>query len=174
MAKMKLSPPWDIFYRKVNAMFAHDNEVRVIFDEEALSLKLYVGNPSKADALMQLFPIQKEFGNVNLQIEVIPPNEITKSSSENLVERAFYCNEAVSYIRQAKGVAGFPDMTFVVFIKQVVQFYTDNLCDINGFMSTLYQDIANDIFIKPDGVYFCTDLNDNSCYPTVNMSPSWP
>jgi hypothetical protein len=43
-----------------------------------------------------------------------------------------------------------------VFEKKVVQFFNDQLDDINGNKSTLYQDIAKDVFEKHEGVYFCT------------------
>ena len=159
MAKVKLSPPWDIFYREINAMFMRDPEVRVMYDEEALTLKLYVSNDDKADALMQVLPPQKTFGNVTLQIEVVPANDIVNGSASQLWTRVFFGNDAVNDIREVKGIAGLPDMTFVLFRKEVVQYYTDNLRDLHGITSTLYQTIANDIFLIPDGVYFCTDVD---------------
>ena len=36
--------------------------------------------------------------------------------------------------------------TYVVFEKEVVQYWNDNLGDINGLRSTLYQDLAKEIF----------------------------
>ena len=42
MAKLKLSAPWIIFYREIEAMFQGDPEVRVVFDEDNLTVKLYV------------------------------------------------------------------------------------------------------------------------------------
>lgn len=49
--------------------------------------------------------------------------------------------------------------TYVVFEKEVVQYWNDNLADYNGLTSTLYQDLAKEIFedANLDGVYFCTD-----------------
>ena len=48
-------------------------------------------------------------------------------------------------------------MTYVVFKKEVVQYFNDSLGDIHGVCSTLMQDIAKDIFEDTEGVYFCTD-----------------
>ena len=159
MAKVKLSPPWDIFYREINAMFMRDPEVRVMYDEEALTLKLYVSNDDKADALMQVLPPQKTFGNVTLQIEVVPANDIVNGSAAHLWTRVFFGNDAVNYIREVKGIAGLPDVVFVLFRKEVVQYYTDNLSDFHGLTSTLYQNIAKDIFVETENVYFCTDID---------------
>ena len=173
MAKVKLSPPWDIFYREINAMFMRDPEVRVMYDEEALTLKLYVSDDDKADALMHVLPPEKKFGNVTMQIEVVPANklDISNSSASRLWYRVFFGNDAVNDIREVKGIAGLPDMTFVLFRKEVVQYYTDNLRDLHGITSTLYQTIANDIFIETEGVYFCTDVDYGQPlvdYPTCN------
>ena len=172
MAGLKLSPPWVVFYRKVNAMFENDLDVQVLYDEDAQVLKLFVNNVSKADALSQILPTQKEFGNVTMEIVVIPPNNLLQSSDENLFGRAFICNNAVSFIDKTVDIPGFPSITYVVFRKEVVQFFTDNLCDYNGITSTLYQDIAKDIFINTDGVYFCTDKMDmirvHRCETPVN------
>ena len=48
-------------------------------------------------------------------------------------------------------------MTFIVFEKVVVQWFSDSIGDWYGLTSTLYQDLAKDIFGNIDGVYFCTD-----------------
>jgi hypothetical protein len=52
----------------------------------------------------------------------------------------------------------------VVFVPEVVQYYTDNLGDINGFRTTLYQELAKELFGDSElsrGVYFCTDIIDS-------------
>ena len=161
MAKLKLSSPWSIFYKEVSAMFEYDPDVSVVFDEDEMNLKLYVNNADKADALMQLIPHERDFGNVSMQIEIVPADNVVHSSSANLFERAFFRNEALAFVREIKGIAGFPNITYVVFVKRVVQYYTDNLSDIYGITSTLYQNIAQDIFINIDGVFYCTDTDTN-------------
>ena len=54
-------------------------------------------------------------------------------------------------------VGSLNDFNFVVFVPEVVQFYNDDLGDINGLCSTLYQDLAKDLFGEEAGIYFCTD-----------------
>lgn len=45
----------------------------------------------------------------------------------------------------------------MLFKKEVVQYFTDNLGDYNGYRSTLYENIARDIFGDIVGVFFCTN-----------------
>lgn len=169
MAKLKMLSPWMVFYREVDAMFKKDPEVQVVYDEDAQVIKLFVENIDKADALVQILPEEKEFGNVTVQIAVIPANNLLRSSSidipgfpcltsEGLFKRAFWRNEAVWSVETTKDIPGFPCLTYVVFSKEVVQYFTDNLGDYHGITSTLYQNIAKDIFINTEGVYFCTDI----------------
>ena len=158
MAKIGLSSPWVIFYREVNELFKYDPEVHVIFDEDKTQLRLYVDNGEKADALAKLLPTEKEFGTVTLSISVIPANGL-KEATGNLFEVALNGNGALSYVKQVNGV-WYPTLSFVVFRKKVVQYFTDNLGDINGYTSTLYQDVAKDVFGEWNGVYYCTDTED--------------
>ena len=60
MARVKLSAPWDEFYNEVNELFKYDEEVRVVFFEEQKTIKLYVDNPAKAEALQKLLHQKKE------------------------------------------------------------------------------------------------------------------
>ena len=46
---------------------------------------------------------------------------------------------------------------YIVFRNVVVQYYNDDLGDYYGQCSTLYQNIAADIFKPIDGVHYCTD-----------------
>ena len=150
---IKLAPPWITYYHEVKALFEKDEEVKITYNEENYELSIYVENGRKADALTQLFPTEKEFGNVKMKIKVIPANLGTNYSQ--LFADAFYGNSAVKEIDNFDTVFG--PMSYVVFNREVVQFYNDQMDDINGNKSTLYQEIAKDVFEDHQGVYFCTD-----------------
>ena len=46
---------------------------------------------------------------------------------------------------------------YAVFQSKVVQFFNDDMSDINGNCTTLYQEIAKDVFSgRAEGVFFCT------------------
>lgn len=103
MARLQLSPPWDIYYQELNALFGQDKEIHVIFDEEEYEIKLHVDEIDKATALEELL------------------------------------------------------------LKEVVQYFNDNIGDINGNCSTLYEIIARDIFPNVNGIYFCTEATTFVC-----------
>ena len=171
MAKLKLSPPWITYYNEVEAMFKKDGKVHVVLDEDNCELKVYVDGPeSKYQALAKLLPTEKEFGNIVLAIKVIPANasekkllrvsQLAKDGEMDLCDlftSAFRGNETVVDIVPIAGVFGF-NACYVVFAKEVVQFFDDNLGDLNGMRSTLYENIARDIFNPMDGVMYCTSV----------------
>lgn len=175
MATLKLSPPWVRYYQEVNAMFKNDPGVYVLLDEDNYILSVYVDDQQKADALNELLPQTKEFGNTTLTIKVIPAN-VTPSSGfklnqdsddyySYLFKNAFRGNSVLKYVRAIKSTSGFAAL-YVVFSKEVVQYFNDDLSDINGVCSTLYQEIAKDIFVERRGVFYCTDT-DEKCYDTL-------
>lgn len=166
MAKIKLSAPWDTYYEQVKALFGDDPEIHIVFDEEKKDLKLYVDTFTKANALQNLFPIEKEWGGVTMAITVIPPNKEStfkivrngEMTSKEIIEYAFCGNP---HFVECIDV-DFPlwnGFIYVMFKNEVIQYYTDDLGDLNGMSSTLAQDIAWKIFEPVDGVYYCTELS---------------
>lgn len=155
--KLNLSAPWITYVQEVKALFKKDPEVRVEYDEDETYLKLFVENPHKADALTKILPVEKTFGNVILTIDVIPAN--VEESLSQTYKAAFEGNRAFNYLETVEGIFTNP-ISYVVFANEVVQFFNDDLNDIHGLKSTLYEDIARDVFEKKDGMCFCTDLPD--------------
>lgn len=154
----KLSPPWVIFYREMEALFKEDPDIQMTFDESKKEITMRVDNAGKAEALSRLLPVEKFFGNVSVKITIIPPNGFTATKS-SLFEQAFEGNPIFTDMLTVEGVFANP-LSYLIFRKEVVQFYTDNLGDANGLRSTLYQDIARDVFGDTEGVYFCTSEKD--------------
>lgn len=151
--ELKLSPPWNTFVSELKALFADDPAVIVKYDEGNYEVKLFVTGERKAEALSKLIPSERVYGNVLLKVTVVPAN-MDAESDEDLFRAAFEGNLAVNEI---KGVTTpFGDLSYVVFRKEVVQFYNDELSDIHGNKSTLFEDIARDVF-GDSGVFFCTD-----------------
>lgn len=185
MAKLGLSAPWYIYYKKIEALFHYDSTVKVIFDEDEMILMLYVDDSAKASALMMLLPEEKVFGTTKMKIQIIPANPssntdckvrgIAVSPYDVIFERAFWQNPILSYVRDVSGIFA-NDLIYVVFIKEVVQYYTDDLGDINGLASTLYQEIAKDVFSDCglENVFFCTDANERPSYMFDTTLGEWP
>ena len=153
---IKLSAPWVTYFRKLEALFGEDPDIDVRLDEDKYIITLYVKGNDKADALNQLLPYKKEFGGVTVGINVVPANE-DDLSKEDLFSIAFRGNPAFSYMTSIDGILS-NRFTYVVFKNKVVQFYNDNLGDVHGFCSTLYQDLAKEIFENEKGFYYCTDI----------------
>ena len=155
MEKLKLSPPWQTYVSEVKALFALDDEVTIMYNDEDKILKLFVDNERKADALTRLMPAEKEFGNVKIAIEIVPANTNDEPSLIKDIKAALEGNCAVDFIYDAD--TPFGAMHYVVFEPAIVQFYNDDMSDINGNRTTLYQEIAKDVFGVDGGVFFCTD-----------------
>jgi hypothetical protein len=67
--------------------------------------------------------------------------------------------------------AGFKAM-YVLFAREVVSYFNDNLADLNGLTSTLYQNLAEEVFPNHGGVFFCTEPG-NSTYLGKPLG-EWP
>ena len=172
MARIKLSPPWNTFVRELEQLFKYDSEVHVVYDEDEQEVKLYVDTAGKAQALELLLPKTKEFGNVTLFITVVPANGTIPIKTDNLFQTAFKGNGAFSFVKIVHGVFS-NDLIYVVFKNKVVQYFNDDLGDIYGQKSTLYQEIAKNIFAEMEGVCFCTDVED-PVYQLGSTLGEWP
>jgi len=154
--KVNKSAPWHIFYEKIQAMFGEDPAIDVSINDEKKEVKLYVRGTDKCDALSQLLPSEKVFGNITVKILVIPANEEDPSMAE-LYERAFDGNPVFIFTAAGqRGESTAIPFTYVAFSDEVIQYYADNLEDYYGNENTLLQEIAKDIFIEHPGVKFCT------------------
>lgn len=156
MEDVRLSSPWAIYFRQVQALFAEDPAVKVVFDENANELKLYVEGASKAEAIEKLLPTEMTFGNVVMKITVIPANNVNEDKL-TLISTAFEGNPALSDI-VSKELFGKP-IIYVLFRKEVVQYFNDDLSDAHGICSTLYQDLAKEVFGESEGIFFCTEVS---------------
>ena len=158
MAKLKLSPPWSIFYDEIRALFLKDPEVKVVMDESHYTVHVFVNNPKKSAAIAKILEQEKKFGRITLKVQVPPPNDGGDYDFENGVElyrAAFENNPRLSYVHPKTSI--FDTSFYVVFVNEVIQYFNDDISDINGNCSTLAEDIARDIFVG-DLPNFCTDL----------------
>lgn len=157
--KLKLSTPWVTYYRYVYALFDEDPEVAVTFVEPERTLKLYVENDIKAQALEKLLPAEKSFGNVTVKTQIIPSND--GNTTDALLRHAFSGNPILSRIVTAEGILTNP-ISYVAFEPSIIQFWNDDLSDLNGVCTMLPHDVAKKVFDNLDGVFFCTDLIDGN------------
>ena len=162
MSEVGLQSPWVTFVEEVKELFKNDPEVHVEYDGQydgQYELKLFVDNDDKYDALTKILPSVKVFGNVVLNITLVPANAEGAEEEDlgELFEKAFAGNPALAFVAKQEDPAVGPVATYVVFKKEVVQFYNDDLSDYFRNKNTLYQDIAGNVFGRDLGVCFCTD-----------------
>ena len=127
--------------------------VDVSFDEIDGGTEVESILQQKAEALQTLLPFSKAFGNVTVFINIIPCNT-GKTINHNIFEKAFKGNPAFAYTVDSEKLP----IHYVVFKNKVVQYFNDALNDAHGVRSTLYQEIAKNVFGEVNGTYFCTDL----------------
>ena len=113
MKKLDLVSPWVDFFREMEAMFAKDKDVKVIFDEDDLVIRLLVEDQDKAEALEKLLVKEKTFGSVTVKVVVVPANKL-KSKNDDLFRAAFSGNEALVDVQTLEGAFSNP-ITFVVY-----------------------------------------------------------
>lgn len=176
MAILKLSAPWHTYYKELNELFKHDSEVRIVYDTDEQVINIYVENTAKADAMAAVLPMEKEFGAITVQINVIPANPTFKKAKSvrgTIYEDLFRGNPIVDDIVTIEGIMTNP-ITYVIFKKEVVQYYNDSLSDAHGMCSTLYQDIASRVLDAGEGIFFCTNNTMNiSCkIPSYTLTTS--
>ena len=157
MAILKLSAPWQIYYKELCELFKFDPEVRIVYDTDEQIINIYVDNAAKADAMYIVLPAEKSFGGVVVKINVVPANKTNlRRTRGTTYEDLFYKNPIVDDIVTIEGVMTNP-ITYVIFKKEVVQYYNDSLSDAHGLCSTLYQDIAKRVLDADEGIFFCTN-----------------
>jgi hypothetical protein len=169
--RLKISPPWVTYINKVQAIFDGDPQIACNVNYTGNpSIVLSTNNPEKAVAIRRLLPEEVYYGGVVLNIGVEcgkPLPNLAFASNKKLFETAFRGNSAfVECVAPAQEGYYYVDFTYVIFKNEVVQFFNDNLNDAHGVISTLYQEIAAELFedFQSIGgtVAYCTDV------PVVN------
>ena len=104
MENIKMVSPWIGYYKEIKSLFQEDYTVKVKYDDSKNTIKLYVEDEEKADALAQLLPNRKVFGNITVNIDVIPANKV-ETPRIDLFRKAFEGNGAVAFIETVDNVS---------------------------------------------------------------------
>lgn len=152
MGTATLSSPWVEFFRKIQTLFFYDNEVHVSMTDDN-EIQVRVDNQIKADALAKLLPSEKTFGNVTVRVTVIPSN--AAETKADLIRNALHGNPVVRDIAEVESMFGV--YSYVMFAPEVAQYFNDNMMHPDGITTTLYQELAKDLFGADGNVFFCTE-----------------
>ena len=109
-----------------------------------MTLKLFVEGNERAAAIDAIMPDGKEFGTAALDIIVYPANYVdgpkklkdTPERMKDLFDWAFSTNLALSFTNEVRMLYN-NTFTYVVFRKEVVQYFNDDIGDAFGLCSTL-------------------------------------
>lgn len=166
MENLTMQSPWVCYSNKIREMFKRDPEIKMTWSDETLVLKMYVANDKKAEALNEILPDHKVFGKNIVKIEIIPANDCDPDGlatyyGPTTYDRAFAGNPIFHYTKTFKDAFMGHPVTYVVFAKEVLQWYNDDLNDLFGNANMLAEDVARDILKDvdhPGTICFCTDV----------------
>lgn len=171
--QFNLSAPWNEYNNQLIALFDEDEDICVedihtskLNDYDyIISIRVY--NHKKFEAMYRLLPDVKEFGNVKVKIIIYDMENEAAEKEPKLIddlETLFTGNPSFNRVVKLRDMAGC-EHDFVVFEPEVVQYFNDDLKDLNGFRTCLVQDVARDVFedLMAKGIRFCTrDLDELS------------
>lgn len=155
----KLAPPWDIYMAKLQHLFLKDPQISITRPDSPFNIHVTCSldtPPKKVMALKAILPETINIGGQNITITVAyEDTKLTDMTVSEAMKNAFAGNNAVVDVRTVDD--GPIHSVHVVFKKEVVQYYSDNIADLHGNTSTLYEDLARDVLMPP-GVFYCTAL----------------
>ncbi|WP_458459250.1 hypothetical protein [Pseudobutyrivibrio sp.] len=162
MANMKLEAPWYTYQKKVAALFAEDNDIKVngIYDLDNdidganYGFDIEVRKHDKFIALDRAMKKRIEFGNVKLKITLYDEENNGIDDTLNVFSLIFSGNPIMKDVKTIIDNVGVHH-NYVRFAPKVVQFFNDDLSDYNGNWSGLAADICKEVFNQVD-TYFCT------------------
>jgi hypothetical protein len=163
MAEIQMQSPWVVYVKAVKALFEYDQDV-IVGDWEhtpntdVYKLSLFVHGDDKAASIAKVLPQRKEFGNVTLEIEVVPDNDGKLTMLDHL-RRAFAGNPALVDVMEVPVVPGGPTMAYALFAPEVVQIECDNAASPYGIVTTTYEGVAKDV-LSVDGVMIASEIEE--------------
>lgn len=177
--RLKILPPWTTVINKIKILFDGDPQIacNVDYDGKNPLIVLACNNGDKVTALQQILPTEFDFGNVKLNVVIDgTPSDRAFRNKKELFETAFEKNPAFAYaVSPVDDGYNWFSMVYVVFKKEVVQFFNDNLNDCHGIISTLYQNIAEEILTGEavQGVYFNTAVEREEVGKVGKSTEEW-
>lgn len=159
VGKEKLSPPWYIHRDKLSALFEEDDQVTIGKVEKRpdgqYTAEITVSDKEKQAALQQIILQNVNLGNVKLTFTFADPLDIPQANDDVSPETfiaAFKGNPILVKAMNAVNPWQLPE-TVVIFRKEVIQFWADNMADFYGNYNGLAVDIAREVLVPSRIVY---------------------
>jgi len=161
--KLRLSPPWYTFFNYVINSVGRDRCVEV-FEMQEISdgnflIPIEVRGRDKAIALATILVPCVNFGNINVRIEVIQCGQVVKPDDRcqdecslmRIFEEAFGTNHYYEYVEFRRVFSSI--IVFPVFKKEVIQFFNDDLSDLNNSFNGVAAHVFAEVLEKQiDGI----------------------
>lgn len=162
MANVGLQSPWVTTYNKIRVLLNRDSDLTISRlsgdDNGVYTFTVSSTNAPKIIALEKIIKNEFVFGNVTLKIQFLVENPEKDGITVDDFKNAFNGNNIISKIETVKNPVGVPQ-TFVMFGREVIQFYNDDISDFYGNFNGLGEDIAREIFNPVDAsISYCTDI----------------
>lgn len=144
------------YVEKFQCLFAHDTNIKIVYNMRDSILDIYTLNALKNIALKQLLPEHIQINNDILSINIIASSEEQRLQQYDydiftLYEFLFKGNNIIKEIKKSI----IQNQIYIIFKNQTAQYgdiYTDE-----GITTTLYSNIAEETFIPHSEVKFCIE-----------------
>lgn len=154
MGNAKMSPPWEIHARMIRELLRDDRAVdSVTYDDESKVIRVMVNGNDKADSLQRRLVSHLEFGNVKVDVQVIPANDEPDEAED--YRRAFEGNPLFAGVVGGTTPQGVEE-DFALFAPTVIQFYSDDISSPFGLTTMTAEQLAERVLVQGD-VRICSD-----------------
>lgn len=151
-----MSSPWVHYARQLGMLLTADDTTVEMVSIDDTKKKVIIRSESldKVTAFMELLPKIIIFDTVALYIDIIPAN---KPDTVAMFKTIFNNSPIVDKIVTIQPEGTSNPFTYILFKKEVAEYWDDNLGNPHGFMFDLYQNIADNVFDDHhDGIIFST------------------
>lgn len=153
-----IEAPWWRIYKEISNLFAPDKEIEISkmdeSDPSVCKFTISSKNAAKIAALEKIVKNHFVIGNVTLDISFEYIKDGGNITADDF-EAAFEGNS--NYVTSKVISKGpFQDITYVIFAKEIIQFFDDDLTDIYGNFNGTVEEVASDICNKSSNINFST------------------
>ena len=141
--KLGLSAPWVTYQGLVATLFKDDADITVSYlDEDEKTFTVSCSNPDKYMLLSKYLKPSATFGNVTVEVKLEYTGDAPiKRGIADDMKKLFAGNPILEDVMEAD--TPFGDMTYLLFKREAVGFYNDDLSNPWGNANFLACDVAN-------------------------------
>jgi hypothetical protein len=163
-----LQSPWYTLYNKIVSMFGGDEELTISNITETTkaaenakatyTITISSANAVKLQAIEKILKHEFPMGNIVVKIAFVYEESKNSDITAADFKNAFTGNPIMSNIKTIE-TPWKSEMTFVLFKREVIQFYNDDITDLYGNFNGLAEDIARELFNDvTEVISYCTDI----------------